>query len=193
MLAETYLETPRLVLRDFTSEDEGLLVDLDSDPEVMRYITNGESTSRERVREWVLPRFTHHYSHVPKMGCFAAHERVNGAFIGWFHLRPAVAEHPSGPDTEGQPELGYRLKRSAWGKGYATEGSLALLRKGFEEYRLPLIVATAMKANRGSWHVMEKIGMKWERDFKETRFPGKDRLAVKYVIRAEDYLRGGSR
>lgn len=186
-----FLETARLVLRDFDPSDpadEALILALDSDPEVMRYLTDGAPTELQKIREWVLPRFTHFYSQSPKMGVFATHERATGAFVGWHHLRPAVADHPAGPETAGQIELGYRLKRMAWGKGYATEGSIALLDKAFAEHGAGVVMATTMKANLASRHVMEKLGMRLEREYVESRFPGADKSAVKYSIDREAWL-----
>src|ERR1051325_6084460 len=115
------LETPRLRMRRFTADDVDLLVELGSDPEVMRYLTGGPPTPREQVRDEILPRFFGYYARWPHYGNFAGEGRETGAFVGWFAMRP----RPGDPDD--QPELGYRLRRAAWGKGCATEGSLALI------------------------------------------------------------------
>ena len=66
-------------------------------------------------------------------------EKSTGDFLGWFHLRPA----PDG-GRPSEPELGYRLRRSAWGKGYATEGSRALIRKAFAELGAERVYAETM-------------------------------------------------
>ena len=65
----------------------------------------------------------------------------------------------------GEVELGYRLRKSAWGKGYATEGSRALIRKGFTEFGVQRVVAEAMAVNQASRRVMEKAGLKLVRTF----------------------------
>ena len=75
-----------------------------------------------------------------KFGLFAAHEKDSGAFIGWFCLRP----ERGGPLDE--VELGYRLRQEAWGKGYATEGSRALLGKAFSELDVRLVWGATMFA-----------------------------------------------
>ena len=59
----------------------------------------------------------------------------------------------------GEVDLGYRLRKSAWGKGYATEGSRALIRKGFTEFGVQRVVAQAMAVNQASRRVMEKAGL----------------------------------
>src|SRR5690349_24235223 len=114
-----YLETERLVLRQFTAQDADLLIELDSDPAVMRFLTGGEpSMPDDVVRDQVIPGLLAAYDRWDgRFGLFAAYERGTDAFIGWFCLRP----ERSGPLDE--VELGYRLRRDAWGKGYATEGS----------------------------------------------------------------------
>jgi len=144
-LVDTYLETERLALRRFTADDADLLIELDSDPAVMRYLTGGEPTAPEVVRERDLPNILAGYEKWGgNFGLFAAHEKDSGAFIGWFILRP----EPGGPLDE--VELGYRLRQAAWGNGYATEGSRALLGEAFTELGVRLVWAETMSVNHGS-------------------------------------------
>jgi len=151
---DTYLETERLALRRFTADDAALLIELDSDPAVMRYLTGGEATAPDVVRERDLPNILAGYEKWGgTFGLLAAHEKDSGAFIGWFLLRPESA----GPLDE--VELGYRLRQAAWGKGYATEGSRALLRKAFTELGVRLVWAETMSVNHASRKVMEKLEM----------------------------------
>jgi RimJ/RimL family protein N-acetyltransferase len=158
---EVFLETDRLVLRRFTSADADNLVNLDADPDVMRFVTGGIPTSREEIQNEVLPAFLAYYQRYEGYGFWAAIERTTGEFLGWFHFRPRQDSPP------GQVELGYRLRKSAWGNGYATEGSRALIRKGFTEYRVRRVVAEAMAVNLASRRVMEKAGLKLVRTFHE--------------------------
>ena len=157
---EVFLETDRLVLRRFTRDDVDNLVELDGDREVMRYITGGRTTPREEIQNEVLPAFLDYESH-PGFGFWAAVERSTGQFIGWFHLRLDVGAQP------GEVELGYRLRRSAWGAGYATEGSRALIEKGFAELGAERIVASTMVVNVASRRVMEKAGLRFARAFRQ--------------------------
>lgn len=153
-LVSAYLETERLILRHFTADDAELLIELDGDPEVMRFLSGGEPTPPERIRERVIPYILGGYERWDgKLGLFAAQERDGGAFIGWFLLRP----EQDGPLDE--VELGYRLRRAAWGKGYATEGSTGLLGKAFTELGVRLVWAETMALNTGSQNVMKKVGM----------------------------------
>ena len=150
-----FVESARLVLRQFTAHDADLLIELDSDPAVMRYLTGGEPTMpAARVRDQVIPSVLRTYERWNgRFGLFAAYEKETGAFIGWFHLRP----EPTGPQDE--VELGYRLRQDAWGKGYATEGSQALVDKGFLELGVNTVWGETMAVNVASQKVMEKVGM----------------------------------
>jgi len=158
---QIFLETERLVLRRFTEEDIDNLVELDSDPDVMRFINGGRPTPRDEIENEVLPRFLDYYERFAGYGFWAAVEKSTERFVGWFHLRPAEGAHPD------EVELGYRLRRSAWGKGYATEGSLALIHKGFAELDVQRVVASTMVVNVASRRVMEKAGLKFVRTFQQ--------------------------
>ena len=151
---DTYLQTERVTLRRFGADDADLLIELDSDPEVMRYLSGGEPTAPELYRDLGVPSILAGYERWEgAFGLFAAYEIEGGAFVGWFCLRP----ERDGPLDE--VELGYRLRRAAWGKGYATEVSSALLTKAFTELGVRVVFGDTMALNRASQHVMEKIGM----------------------------------
>jgi RimJ/RimL family protein N-acetyltransferase len=174
------LETARLRLRRFVAADLDQLVELDSDPEVMRYIAYGAATPRERYATEILPRWLALYESWPLLGYWAAELHDGGEFVGWFHLRPDRFD-------AGEQELGYRLRRPAWGRGYATEGGRALVAHGFERVGAAKISARTLRANRGSRRVMEKCGLAYECDFvyPEDVLAGRpegERAAVKYSI-----------
>lgn len=168
--------TERLVLRRFTTEDVDALVELDSDPQVMRFITDGAPTPREQVVAEILPRFLS-FDSAPDahrgIGYFAACERATGEFIGWFTLKPGYFW----PD---ELELGYRLRRAVWGRGLATEGTLALVAHTFDVLGESKVIATTMRENLASQRVMVKAGMQLECEFLEARWPGQDKRALKF-------------
>lgn len=175
---ETFLQTRRLILRRFVPEDAENLSDLDSDPEVMRYLNGGSPTSYETIKNEVLPRFLGYYRRSERYGFWAIVEEKSSDFIGWFHLKPTGEE-------SAEAELGYRLKRDAWGKGYATEGSKALVEKSFQEFGLDRVVATALPENAASIRVMEKAGLVFETSFvyRETGVAWADgREGVRYAV-----------
>lgn len=171
---QTYLETERLRLRQFTPDDGDNLVELDSDPLVRRFLDMPDAPTFEDAQQ-TLARFRDWYARGEMYGYWALEEKASGAFIGWFHFRPFR------PKPE-EIELGYRLKQAYWNRGYATEMSRALLRKGFEEANLPRIVAITLADNLASQRVMQKIGMTLEE-----RYLYDDRLpAVKFGINRAD-------
>ncbi len=157
-----FLQTEQVVLRRFTEADADNLVALDSDPEVMRFLTGGTPTPREQIENDILPAFLRYYERGDRYGYWAAVEKSTGDFLGWFHFRPSKG---AGSD---EPELGYRLHRSAWGKGYATEVSRTLVSKGFAELGVRRVVAPTYQENIASRRVMEKVGMTLVRTYRLT-------------------------
>ena len=150
---DVILETRRLTLRQFTEDDVGNLVDLNSDPEVMRFITGGRPTPREQLRDEIIPFHLAVYERLDRLGTWAAESTATGEFLGWFHFRP-------GPDMDvTNIDLGYRLRRSAWNRGFATEGSRALIDMGFTDLGVERVFAHTMAANTASRRVMEKCGL----------------------------------
>ena len=158
---QVLLETERLVLRRFTETDEDNLVDLDSDAEVMRFLNGGTPTPREVIQKDILPRFLRYDERFPGYGFWGAIEKATGEFLGWFSFRPSDG-------ATDQVQLGFRLRKAAWGKGYATEGSRAMIRKGFTELGVRRVVATTYEDNLASRRVMEKAGMTLVRTFRIT-------------------------
>ena len=154
----TFLETARLRLRDLTAGDAADLFALNDDPEVMRFINGGRPADRDAIERRTLPAMMRSYPGFGR-GCWAAEERSGGRFVGWFALRPVDPERPRVVD------LGYRLRRDAWGLGYATEGARALVDKGFRELGVDTIVADTMTVNKGSRRVLEKAGLSFVRRF----------------------------
>jgi RimJ/RimL family protein N-acetyltransferase len=146
------LETPRLALRQFTEDDVDNLFDLNSDPEVMRYLTGGRPTPREEIRDQIIPFHLAVYDRLDRLGTWAA-ESATGEFLGWFHFRPGRGTDITNID------LGYRLRRSVWNKGYATEGSRALIDLGFTGPGVERVFAHTMTVNIASRRVMEKSGL----------------------------------
>lgn len=155
------LRTERMVLREFTAHDAQHLFDLDADPEVMRYLTGGPGTPMEEVRGRIIPKFLEGYRKHPGLGFWAAIETSTGSFLGWFHFRP---DRTNPEDLD----IGWRLRRAAWGRGLATEGAREIVKRAGGRR----VVAYTLEANAASRRVMEKIGMTVVRRFHEPRHPG---------------------
>lgn len=170
------IETERIVLRPFRPEDIEQLLPLHNDPEVMEFLTGGEPQSLDDVERQWRERFS-------RLGHWAAVERDGGEWLGWFALGRAADRDP------GERELGYRLCRSAWGKGYATEGSLALIAHAFADPAVGRVWAETMAVNLRSRRVMEKCGLRHVRThFPEwdDPLPGSELGEVEYALeRAE--------
>jgi RimJ/RimL family protein N-acetyltransferase len=157
----TLLETERLALRRFTQADGEALFDLDSDPQVMRFLSGGTPTPRNIIETVILPRFLLYDERFPAYGFWAAIERTTGDFLGWFSFVRSEA-------TPVEVSLGFRLRRAVWGKGYATEGARALVRKAITELDAQRVVATTYEHNVASRRVLEKLGMRIVRRFRLT-------------------------
>jgi RimJ/RimL family protein N-acetyltransferase len=174
------LATGRLRLEPLTEAHTDLLVALDSDPEVLRHIV-GRSLSREEVVRDHLPRRLRPDGPPRGIGYWAGFE--GGDFVGWW----ALAVDDTDPGTA---ELGYRLRRAAWGRGLATEGSRALLDHAFGTLGLPVVWATTMAVNAGSRGVMTRLGMTHVRTDAEEwddPLPGADLGEVRYEITREQW------
>lgn len=183
MPADFTLETERLGFRHFTDTDADAerAFELDSDPEVMRYLGPVElptaAAYRERIRDAWLPQNTG-----PTRGVFATFGKANGEFVGWFFLRPAPLHRfaaEAGWTRHTDLEIGYRLRRAAWGRGLATEGAGMLVKLALADPDVTAVVAAALATNCGSRRVLEKVGMTHVRDYAATGYA--DPVAV-YAI-----------
>lgn len=170
------LRTSRLTLRPVTPDDGADLVALEADPEVMRYLNGGQPVPEAGLPDgdFLTPRGTE-----PEV--LAAQETATGRFVGWF------AFFDDGiVDGLRTAEIGYRLARSAWGKGYGTEGAKALIARAFDEWGFDCIKAETMAVNLASRRVMEKAGMAPIRTIFpnfSVPIPGSDQGEVVYEIR----------
>lgn len=174
------LQTERLTLRRFTPRDVNNLMTLDSDPDVIRHTNayfrdHGRPPSRKLVQTTTLPNFLERYEKDGPFAFWAAEDRASGTFHGWFQFTPT--------DGKAEVELGFRLKKAVWGKGIATEGARALVERGFRDWQVERVVASALLANRASIRVLEKAGLKREGLFNHD--PGGP--AANYALSREDY------
>lgn len=178
----TLLETERLLLRPLNEDDIPWLLEMDADPEVMRYITvTPTEPDPEKCRAWIRSLDERYGAEGGRWGFFTGVEKESGEPIGWIVLRPA-------PDYRfaeavgfraGELELGYRLRRRFWGNGYATEASRTLVRHGFTDPTVEAVVAVALVTNRASTRVMEKAGLI---RVQEWPLPGFPTPAVSYAL-----------
>jgi RimJ/RimL family protein N-acetyltransferase len=164
------IETARLRLRMFGPEDLDDLAALFADPEVVRYVGDGKPIDREEAGK-TLDSIIQHW-HRYGFGRWAVEDKTTREFVGYGGLRSLF----------GMPEVVYHFATRHWGKGLATELGKASLKYGFETHRFARIVAIAKPENAASIHVMEKLGMHFE---KRTSYYNVD--VVQYAIARENF------
>jgi RimJ/RimL family protein N-acetyltransferase len=175
------LQTARLTLVPLTDEHLELEVELDSDAEVMRYLT-GRALSRAEVERARQRRIAAARS-VPGLGFWVGFDRDD--FIGWWILQPPHG--PDQPEVAREADLGYRLLRRHWRRGYAAEGARELIRYGFADIGLNRIFAQTMAVNTPSRATMTAAGLTFVRAFVsgdpyDDLVPGAGQGEVEYEI-----------
>ena len=150
---DVIIETKRLLLRELVATDDQGIYELDSDPEVHRYLGNSPINSIEQARDIIA--FIRQQYVTNGIGRLAIIEKETNSFIGWGGFK-LITEYTNG--HKDYHDLGYRLIKRYWGKGYATESSLAALDYGFKTLSLPVIYAMADLENLSSRKVLEKVG-----------------------------------
>jgi RimJ/RimL family protein N-acetyltransferase len=185
------LQTERITLVPLADGHLEWEVELDSNPEVMRYLT-GRPTTREEVE----------ISHARRM---AAAQKVDGLgfwaglvddeFVGWWILQPAHG--PDQPDDPAVADLGFRLLPRHWRMGFASEGARELVRYGFDDIGLDRIIAQTMTVNARSRAAIERIGLTYARTLPTSMtapIEGVDEGEVEYEITHEQWrARSGRR
>lgn len=154
----------------FRESDLDDLAALFADPDVMRYVEDGQPKDRS-VAEMALASILAHWQR-NGFGRWAVEEKTTGKFVGFGGLRSLL----------GTPEVVYHLVKNEWGKGYATELARAALGFGFNQRGFTRIVAVAKPDNAASIHVMEKLGMRFE---VRTSYYGIE--VVQYAITVDEF------
>ena len=140
--------------------DEVGMFELDSDPEVHRYLGNNPVTNIQQVREVI--DFVRQQYIENGVGRWAVIEKSSNNFIGWSGLKLVKEERNNHPKYY---DIGYRFIKKYWGKGYATESAKPALDYGFEVLNLQEVIGTAHVENTASRNVLEKIGLKYVEKF----------------------------
>ena len=149
-----WLETPRLILRDFQPEDAHQLAPILSDPLVMKFSLTGIlSFSQTQLK---IDSFITSYKKFG-YGKWAIIFKENKNLIGYCGI--AVEQI----DNVDEREIGYRLASEFWGMGLATEAALATIKYGFERLQLPYILGIVEPTNKASVRVLKKLGMRYNR------------------------------
>jgi RimJ/RimL family protein N-acetyltransferase len=195
------LHTRRLLLVPLADRHLDLEIELDSDPEVLRYLSARVPTPDEVVADHAERMAL--AEKVPGLGYWMAFGTDGGArgsaappaeqhgqFVGLMMLPPAHG--PDQPDDPGVADLGYRILRRCWRQGLATEASRALLRHAFTTVGVRRVIAQTMAVNAPSRGVMEAVGMSHVRTYFpdwEDPLPGSEEGEVEYELTLADWQR----
>ncbi len=172
------IATVRLTLRPWREADRDSFAALNTDPEVARDLGGPLSRARSDAK------FDRYRATFERLG-FArwAIDDRDGRFVGYAGLMPSPDGHALGPHVE----IGWRLMRSVWGQGYATEAAKAALADGFDRLRLEEVLAYTAADNPRSQAVMDRLGLRRDpsRDF-STPYEGKMWQGLVWVAAAAD-------
>ena len=142
------LETERLWLRELTWDDFEEVHAMNNDPEMMRFM-GGVRPDQELLKTWLQKNFFDYYQQFPGLGVWPAVLKETGEFLGWCGLKH------QGFNPKNEIEIGYRVKKKFWRKGFASEMANGVLQYGLNDYGLSEISAVAQPKNFCSRKVLE--------------------------------------
>ncbi|XKH49899.1 GNAT family N-acetyltransferase [Chryseomicrobium palamuruense] len=178
-----YIETPRLKLRDWKDTDLEPFRQLNADEEVMRFFPRTLSKEEsDAFCQAIIAEIKE-----CGFGLYAVEVKAKNEFIGFIGFHRATFESDFTPCIE----IGWRLKKEAWGKGYATEGAKACLEYGFEELGFDEIYSFTAEINEPSKHVMRKIGLEFVKVFDHPKVDPESMLRkhVLYYVQRNVWLK----
>lgn len=149
-----FAETDRLILREILPSDVDAMFELDSDPEVHKYLGRRPVREKERVVETINFIRQQYIEH--GIGRWAMTDKKTSHFMGWAGLKfvtDPINNHKNHYD------LGYRLIRKYWGQGFATESAIASLAYGFDQLKINEIFAAAHTGNNASNRILKNVGL----------------------------------
>ncbi len=156
-----YIETERLILRELRTTDLDGMFELDSNPEVHKYLGNKPVKTKAESQK-MLDSIINQYKE-RGIGRFAAIEKVTGNFIGWSGIRLNTEYNMNGYTK--YYDVGYRLIPKYWGKGYATESGKAAVNYAFNVLKLTKLYGITEMENQASHNALLKIGLHYVEDF----------------------------
>jgi ribosomal-protein-alanine N-acetyltransferase len=157
---KTSIETERLTLRELLPTDDIGMFELDSNPEVHKYLGNKPVTHIDESRAYIENIRQQYLDN--GIGRWAVILKETNEFIGWSGLKlnkDLINNH------QNFYEIGYRFIQKHWGKGFGTQSSIAFMEYGFNEMKIDTIYAYADEGNISSRKILEKIGMKYVNSF----------------------------
>lgn len=181
-----YLETDRMIMRDVLETDLEGMFELDSNPIVHKYLGKNPIKTKEKAEE-IIQFIQQQYKNLG-IGRFAVIEKLSGDFIGWSGLKFNTGEKEALNGKTDFYDIGYRLIPRYWGKGYATESSLAAIKFGFKTLNIETMCGAAEIENIASNKVLQKIGLKFINEFKY-----ENTKCNWYELKKKDYAKTMSR
>ena len=182
-MAEVVLETERLILRHEVPGDLEVWLEHMNTPQVME--KNGGVQPPEKVAE----NFAKARAGDDKWPFLFVALKPSGTLIGKCGL--AAIDSPQAPDVlAGRTQIGWSLRADQWGHGYATEAASAILTMAFERYNLDKVYSQTSERNRGSWRLMQRLGMTRlaHLDYDDAEFPPEDNPTMVWGIEREAWL-----
>lgn len=174
-----FAETDRLILRELLETDVDGMFELDSDPEVHRYLGNNPVTTKEEIKSVI--QFVRKQYVDNGIGRWAIIEKSSGDFVGWAGLKfitETINNHTNFYD------VGYRLKKKHWGKGYATETAKISIEYCFTTMNKNEIIGITHVDNQKSRHALEKAGLRFIEKFEH-----KDMTCNWFKITKDEWLK----
>jgi RimJ/RimL family protein N-acetyltransferase len=182
-MAETVAETDRLILRDWDEADLLPFYDAMNTPAVMRHLGGVQSFDEWQAAFERISGFTRQFGHT----FWIVEDRKCGELLGFCGLKRVNA--PGAGELTGTPEIGWRLRESAWGKGIAKEAAIASLDLGFGRFGYDRIIAMTIPANVESQGLMKRLSMKRRQDldFCDERFGPEVNPQIVFELSAVDW------
>ena len=174
--------TDRLILRAWGEGDSDRFYDAMNTPAVMRWLGGAQDRATWDAALERLDGYQRDFGHT----FWLVERKTDGELLGFCGLKRVNSD---GTDLVGQFEVGWRLRESAWGQGYAKEAAIAALDLAFDRFDAPHVVALTVDGNTGSWGLMEKLGMtrRADLDFDDPRFAPELNPTIIYRIDAAEW------
>ena len=160
-MTQPVLTTKRLLLEPATFEDLDLLWALWTIPDVLRYLFDGATMTRDEARDHLAQGVSQNNQ---GRGLWMIHSRDDRTFLGEIGLEITNDLIAHDAQMENEVEFQIALHPDGWGKGYGEEALTALLRYAFDTLQLPYVMGVADAPNKGSRRLQEKMGFVWQRE-----------------------------
>jgi RimJ/RimL family protein N-acetyltransferase len=182
-MVEAVAETDRLILRDWHDADAARFYAVMNTPAVMRHLGGVQSPDEWRDAVERIRGFSRDFGHT----FWIVEDRHSGELLGFCGLKRVNA--PGAGALTGTPEIGWRLRESAWGTGIAKEAAIASLDLGFGRFGYERIIAMTIAANASSRGLMTRLGMtrRADLDFTDERFGPEVNPQIVFALGADDW------